>query len=117
MNIRTISSGLEYIRTDNQQMGDGGFIAQITDTSTGKVVAKPGSDWRGLVINRAPLNLDCEKSADPATARQFELADEPANWTSATFDGSAWVTATVYSEAEVGAKVGYTTITWNQRPR
>ncbi len=32
-------SGLEYIGERNQQMGDGGLIAQTTDTATGDVVA------------------------------------------------------------------------------
>ena len=32
-------SGLEYIGARNQQMGDGGFIMQLTDTDTNKVVA------------------------------------------------------------------------------
>ena len=31
-------TGLEYIGTPNQQMGDGGFIMQLTDTATNRVV-------------------------------------------------------------------------------
>jgi len=105
-------SGLEYIGTDRQQMGDGGFIAQITDTTTGEVVAVTGSDWRGLVVHRAPLNSECASSADPATACEHEITAEPADWAMPSFDDSAWATATVYTADEVGAKEGYTTITW-----
>ena len=47
-------SGLEYIGTARQQMGDGGIIAQITDTTSGDVVATTSSAWKGLIIFRAP---------------------------------------------------------------
>ena len=39
-------TGLEYIGSGRQQIGDGGFIAQVTNTSTGKVVAYTSSAWR-----------------------------------------------------------------------
>ncbi len=106
-------SGLEYIGTDRQQMGDGGFIAQITDTSTGKVVATTTTGWRGLVVHRAPLNADCLSSADPSTDCQHEITPEPTDWTSPTFDDSAWTAAIQYTAAEVGPKDGYDTITWS----
>ncbi|MCE9621586.1 MAG: hypothetical protein K8R99_04475 [Actinomycetia bacterium] len=111
--FKETDSGLEYIGTDRQQMGDGGFIAQITDTTTGAVVAATSSDWRGLVIHRAPLNTDCVTSADPDTDCQFESTAEPDGWADADFDDSAWVTANTYSEDEVGAKDGYTEIAWD----
>ena len=106
-------SGLEYIGEPNQQMGDGGFIAQFTDTSTGEIVAVTNGDWRGLVIQNAPLNVECEKSADPDTDCQFETLDEPANWTSANFDDSSWINATSYLADEVGVKDGYNEIMWD----
>ncbi len=105
-------SGLEYIGTDRQQMGDGGIIVQITDTSTGQVVATSSAAWRGLVIHRAPLNTDCASSADPITECEHEILAEPEGWTTAGFDDSAWPAASVYTADEVGAKDGYTTITW-----
>ena len=37
--FKETNSGLEYIGERNQQMGDGGIIAQITDLGTGKIVA------------------------------------------------------------------------------
>ena len=49
-------SGLEYIGEPNQQMGDGGFVAQFTDTATGAIIATTNGDWRGFVIQTAPLN-------------------------------------------------------------
>ena len=63
--FKETDSGLEYIGERNQQMGDGGIIAQITDLSTGQIVAVTTSNWRVLVIHRAPLNPECEKAANP----------------------------------------------------
>ena len=79
-------SGLEYIGEPNQQMGDGGFVAQFTDTATGAIIATTNGDWRGFVIQTAPLNSECEKSADPNTECQFENLEEPSGWTSPSFD-------------------------------
>ena len=111
--FKETDSGLEYIGEPNQQMGDGGFIAQFTDTSTGEVIAVTNGEWRGLVIQNAPLNVGCEKSADPDTDCQFETLDEPADWTSANFDDSSWINATSYLADEVGVKDGYNEITWD----
>lgn len=44
------NSGLEYIGEANQQMGDGGIIAHITDESTGEVVAVTNAEWTALVV-------------------------------------------------------------------
>lgn len=106
-------TGLEYIGTDRQQVGDGGFIAQITEVSTGKVVATTNTDWRGLVVHQAPLNLSCEKSTSPDSDCTSRITAEPAQWTSSTFDDSQWVTATTYSEEAVGVKDGYNDISWS----
>ena len=105
-------SGLEYIGTSRQQMGDGGFIAQVTDTSTGELVATTSSAWKGLVIFRAPLNADCVTSREPDTMCTHEIVPEPAGWTSPTFDVSSWVAAREYTAAEVGPKDGYDTVNW-----
>ena len=111
--FKETNSGLEYIGEPNQQMGDGGFIAQFTDTATGEVIAVTNGEWRGLVIQNAPLNVECEKSADPDTDCQFETLDKPADWTSANFDDSSWINATSYLADEVGVKDGYNEITWD----
>lgn len=106
-------TGLEYIGTGRQQMGDGGLIAQITDTSTGKVVATTGPEWRGLVVQRAPLDTACESSATPETDCTSESIGEPADWTAPSFDDSKWTPATVYTEDEVQPKDGYLSVTWD----
>ena len=106
-------SGLEYIGEANQQMGDGGFVAQFTDTATGDIIATTNRSWRGLVIQTAPLNSECEKSDDPNTECLFENLEEPSGWTSAGFDDSTWLTATVYTADEVGVKDGYNEINWD----
>jgi hypothetical protein len=46
-------TGLEYIGTPQQQMGDGGFIAQIKDTTTGRVIAVTNAGWRCLVVHQS----------------------------------------------------------------
>jgi len=106
-------TGLEYIGTDRQQMGDGGFIAQFTDTSTGKVVAYTSSAWRGLVIHQAPLNVSCEKSSKPDVDCTSRSAAEPSGWTQSSFNDSSWTTANTYSKEAVGVKDGYNNISWS----
>lgn len=110
-------SGLEYIGQPNQQIGDGGFITQITDLTTGKVVLTTSAQWRGLVVHTAPLNPECESSSSPTVDCRHEIVGEPDNWQSADFDTSTWAPATEYSEAEVGTKDGYNDINWDQRAR
>ena len=110
-------SGLEYIGKANQQMGDGGLIAQITDLASGKVVAVTTADWKTLVIHRAPLNPSCEKDAEPETTCRFSSVPEPTNWTAPAFNDSSWKPATVWSATDVGPKGGYNEITWNQRAK
>ena len=94
-------------------MGDGGFIAQITDTQTGKVVGVSSAAWKCLVIHKAPTNPSCEKDANPEVTCQAEIAEEPAGWKDAGYDFSAWASATEYSEAAVGVKEGYLDISWD----
>ena len=119
-------SGLEYIGslfgfarlwdgfTFFQQMGDGGVIAQIAETDSGKIVAATSTEWRGLVIHKAPLNPDCEKSTQPLVDCQFTKRDEPVNWQADDFDASAWVHATEYTPEQIGAKFGYNDVDWDE---
>ncbi len=107
-------SGLEYIGTPRQQMGDGGFIAQFTDTGTGRVIATTGGDWRGLVVQRAPLDPSCERSINPTKECTSTTRAEPDRWTAESFDDAAWVGATVYTAEAVAPKDGYTTIAWDR---
>ncbi len=106
-------SGLEYIGENNQQMGDGGIIAQITDTSTGEIVAVTDADWATYVIHKAPLNTECENAGDPDTDCQFEIVDAPSGWTEVGFDTADWAPASVWSEADVDPKMGYDEISWD----
>lgn len=106
-------TGLEYIGMPNQQMGDGGFIAQIKDTTTGKVIAVTSAAWKCFVIHRAPLDVSCEKSATPQVDCKAQITPEPTGWKSATFDTSSWPAASEYSAATVGVKDGYNEVTWD----
>lgn len=109
-------TGLEYIGTNRQQMGDGGLIAQFTDTSTGKVIAVTSSNWVCLVIHEAPLDKACEKSPNPEPGKMpcgFTSIEEPIGWKNAGFDSSTWNPATIYTAQQVGPKDGYNDISWN----
>ena len=111
--FKETDSGIEYIGQQKQQMGDGGLIAQITDTTTGEVIAVTDGEWATLVIHRAPLNTDCEKDADPDATCQYEITTPPADWAEPGFDDSGWSTATVWSEADVSPKDGFDEIAWD----
>jgi hypothetical protein len=107
-------TGLEYIGTAKQQIGDGGFITQITDTTTGKVVAASSSAVKCTVIHTAPLNTACAAEASPTLAScGATITAEPTTWKAAGFDASGWQSASVYSAAEVGVKDGYNTVAWD----
>lgn len=109
--FKETDSGIEYIGESKQQMGDGGLIAQITDDVSGAAVFSD-ANWSSLVIHRAPLNTECESSADPDTSCQFEAIDAPEGWTEANFDESGWTPATIWSEGDVSPKDGYEEISW-----
>ncbi len=105
-------TGLEYIGSPRQQIGDGGFIMQITDTATQKVVAVSSSATKCLVIHKAPLNPNCVSSSQPTVAScGATIIEEPASWKAADFDTRAWQDATVYRAADIGVKDGYHDIT------
>ena len=111
--FKETDSGIEYIGEPNQQMGDGGVIAQVTDLTTGDVVAVTDAGWRSLVVQQAPLNTECADDLDPDETCESATVEVPADWMSPDFDDSAWVSATVWSAAEVGPKEGYDEITWD----
>ena len=115
--FKETDSGIEYIGERNQQMGDGGLIAQITDVRTGKVVAVTNSGWRLKVIHRAPLNRECEKAPDPDAACRFERTEAPPGWASADFDDGSWRAATEWTESDVRPKDGYNKIKWDGAAR
>jgi hypothetical protein len=109
-------TGLEYIGANNQQMGDGGFIMQLTNTGTDDVVAVSSSDWACTVIHEAPLDKACEDSSDPVVGVApcgFTDFGEPDGWKAADYDDSSWTAATAHSSSEVGPKDGYDEINWD----
>jgi hypothetical protein len=110
--FKETESGIEYIGEPNQQMGDGGLIAQVTDTATGEVVAATSADWSVLVVQRAPLNTDCVDDADPDATCEYEIIDTPSGWADADFDDSNWAAATVWTAAQVSPRGGYDEIAW-----
>lgn len=110
-------SGLEYIGTDRQQMGDGGFIVQIKDTETGAYVAVSSDAWRCLVIHHAPTDVACEDDPAPDKTCDFVSSPEPDGWQRAEFDASAWPKAVEYSEADVSPKDGYDEVDWQASAR
>lgn len=103
--FKETDSGIEYVGELNQQMGDGGLIAQVTETSTGEV-ATTGSDWSVLVVQRAPLNTECADDPDPDGACDHESIDVPSGWADADFDDSSWAAATEWTTAEVRPRDG-----------
>jgi hypothetical protein len=108
-------TGLEYIGTRRQQMGDGGVILQIMDAA-GDLVAVSSADWSCLVIHTAPLDKSCESDADPVAGQGacgFDASSEPDGWDSVDFDATDWPAADVYSEREVSPKDGHDEITWD----
>ena len=108
-------TGLEYIGTARQQMGDGGVILQIKDAA-GATVAVSNADWQCLVIHTAPLDKACESDANPVAgtgACTFDISEEPDGWDTADFDASDWPQAVVYTAAQVAPKRGYNDIDWS----
>ncbi|WP_390912498.1 PEBP family protein [Pseudosulfitobacter sp. SM2401] len=108
-------TGLEYIGSRRQQMGDGGVILQIMDAA-GELVAVSNDGWQCRVIHAAPLDKSCEDQADPVAGKgacTFESSEEPDGWDTADFDASDWPNANVYSASEVGPKDGYDDIDWS----
>lgn len=107
-------TGLEYIGTRRQQMGDGGVIAQVRDAS-GALAAVTDAAWECLVIHRAPLDVACADEADPVPSEGAcanEIAGEPEGWDMPSFDASGWPAATVHAAAAVDPKMGYDEIDW-----
>lgn len=106
------ASGLEYIGKPNQQIGDAGIIFQIREIVSGKVIAFSGRDWKVLTINKAPLNTECVKSANPITECKSVNVTIPSTWATSTYKDSSWKYATEFSKETVGVKEGYFDYTW-----
>lgn len=112
-------TGLEYIGTRRQQMGDGGLIVQIKDAA-GATAAVSDATWQCVVTHHAPIDKSCENADDPVAgvgACGFETAEAPDGWDTATFDADQWPNADVYTETEVSPKMGYDQISWDQNAK
>ena len=113
-------TGLEYIGRRNQQMGDGGLIAQFTDAATGETIAVTNAAWRCLVIHDAPLDRACEDEAEPVPGVgpcRFAATAEPDGWRLPGFDDAEWPSAVEHSEAAVRPRGGYDAIDWRDGAR
>lgn len=110
------NTGLEYIGSRRQQMGDGGIIAQFRDNATGKILGQTDGKMRCLVVQRAPLDRACAKEKNPVAGEGvcgFVETKIPENWTAVGFDDSAWPAATEHSIRDVSPKDGYDEIDWD----
>lgn len=108
-------TGLEYIGSRKQQMGDGGLIAQFL--SGNNMVAVTNSGWKCMVTHSAPLSKSCEKSSNPVAGQgacTFTKTAEPDGWKNLNFDDSTWQAAYEFSERQVGPKDGYDQISWHK---
>ncbi|MCP5038555.1 MAG: PEBP family protein [Rhodobacteraceae bacterium] len=114
MDFKENDTGLEYIGSRRQQMGDGGAILQVMNAD-GSVMAVSDDGWKCLVVHEAPLNKACEAADNPVAGTapcDFESTDEPVDWTQAGFDDSSWSAATVHTEAAIRPKDGYDRVNW-----
>jgi hypothetical protein len=114
--FRENDTGLEYIGTPRQQLGDGGLIAQSTETSSGKVIAVTNGGWKCKVMHHAPVDEACAQQGRPVAGQgpcAFQTIEEPRGWKQRDFDDSAWERAHLFAAKEVGPKGGYDQIKWD----
>lgn len=104
-------SGLEYIGSRRQQMGDGGFAAQFFDADN-QLLAVSDDSWRCITIHQAPLNKSCEHDENPSLSCESRIVDAPKNWRSEDFDDSEWPAAVIHSAETVRPHGGYTSVRW-----
>lgn len=110
-------TGLEYIGSRRQQMGDGGLIAQVISANASIVTNK---GWRCLVVHQAPIDTSCANERSPVAGQGacgFRRLDHPKGWDQLGFDDSAWPQATEWSARAVRPKGGYDRIQWNAEAR
>lgn len=108
-------SGLEYIGTRKQQLGDGGLIAQFRDGTTGALIAGTNAEWKCLVLHRGPNDESCATLDSPVAGTgpcAFTSIEEPEGWKVLGYSTADWDFATEFSEGEVRPKDGYDAIDW-----
>jgi hypothetical protein len=113
-------TGLEYIGEWNQQMGDGGFIAQFIDNSSAEPIGVSDSSGKCMVAHEAPMDKSCENLSNPITGEapyDFNQLKEPVGWTEFNFDDSNWTRAIEYSATAVDPTGGYDRIDWHSNAK
>ena len=105
-------TGLEYIGSSRQQIGDGGFAAQFMDAATGDLLLVSNGNWRCISIHQAPTNKSCEHSSDPENECASTMQPEPDNWKNTDFDDSAWSETVVHPSQAVRPHGGYSSVSW-----
>ena len=108
-------SGLEYIGTAQQQIGDAGLIAQIHEKVSGKLVAATSKAWKSYVTFKAPLNPECVTSKTPTVTCTSKVVTSPTSWYSSSFSDAKWTSATEYAREQVGVKDGFLEVNWDAR--
>lgn len=111
------ASGLEYIGSPQQQIGDAGIIAQIHEKTSGKLVAATSKSWKTYVLFKAPLNPECVTSGQPLVDCKSTVIKTPSSWTSSKYSTSKWESASTYTESQVGVKDGYNEVNWDTRAK
>ncbi|OYP34201.1 PEBP family protein [Rhodopirellula sp. MGV] len=114
------ASGLEYIGTRKQQLGDGGLIAQFREASSGKLIAGTNSKWRCYVLHHGPVQEACAELSDPVAGEgpcAFTELEEPEGWKTAEFSTADWRQSSEYSESAVRPKDGYDQIQWDDQAK
>ena len=109
-------TGLEYIGSRRQQMGDGGAIVQVKNASTNQTVLTSDASWKCLVVHKAPISEACVREDNPVAgsgACAAKITKAPDGWTQPGFDDSSWPSANVHSESAVRPKDGYDRVSWN----
>lgn len=109
-------TGLEYIGSNRQQIGDGGAIAQFKNADTDATIVVTDEDWKCSVIHHAPVNADCAEEDEPIVGEgscAARIFDAPEGWQDQGFDDGDWTAATVHSINEVRPKDGYDEIEWD----
>jgi hypothetical protein len=109
-------TGLEYIGTRRQQMGDGGFTAQFFNEDN-QLIGVSNSEWHCLTIHRAPLDKACDRSENPQSECQAEIDAEPANWKNANYNYSVWPNAIEHSSQAVRPHGGYRDVSWQDNAK
>ncbi len=107
-------TGLEYIGSKRQQMGDGGAIFQFS--AGDQLLGASNADWRCTVVHHAPVDTACADLDDPTVGEgqcAADIAELPSNWTAVDFDDSAWQATVEHSAAAVSPKMGYDGIDWS----